>query len=147
MKLRELLLELRELLDRTEYGAWIDPQNKIHPVPHEGHQLFIEEYLVDQGYNPEQVVQLDYDQIYGIAFKLGFVRTMHEMDIPGGGITIEGSGKALKRVASIIMATAVQPDIKLIGVNKAVSGDATTSFKQFIMPTQREELKLYLQSG
>lgn len=148
MKLKELLLELRELLNRNEYGAWIDPQNKVHPVASAGHQLFVEEYLVDQGYDINQIQELGPDQIYNIAFKLGFIRTMHHVvDKTGVVIQIEGNGKALKRAATVLWPTATQPDIQMININKVVSGVGHTNFKPFSIPSDLKALRTFLEAG
>lgn len=146
MKLNELLLlELREILDRTDYGSWIDTSsNQVHPVDRQGgHGDFIMAKL-DQFGVPKQYIQSSHD-LYTIGYAHGYVRTYHR---PSDSLTVEGMDDALKRAARIIMASAVQPDVKQVVVSKYTDLEQTdhTNMKAFNMPSDRQALAQYLTS-
>jgi len=142
MKIQELLLELREILNRTVYGSWINANTgSIDDVKFEGdHVKYIRSHLAKWGI-PESYIKSS-DDYYTIGFAKGLVRTIYR---PEGTLTVDGLSKDLKKISPIILASAAQDDVNIVAVNKVNRlGDTTTNTKIFSMPRQRKELQLFL---
>lgn len=142
MKIQELLFELREVLNREMYGSWINANtSSIDDIKHEGdHAKYIKSHLIEWGI-PESYIKSSNDY-YTIGFAKGLVRTLYR---PKGTLTIDGLSKDIKKISSIILASAAQDDVNMVAVNKVNKlGDTTTNTKIFSMPRQRKELQLFL---
>jgi hypothetical protein len=141
----QVLLELSDKLKHNDsYGTWIDTNlMKIHRIPQQGgHVDFILSRLHQWGI-PETAIKKAEDY-YTVGFSKGLVRTVHR---PRFEIGVDGLKNDLKKIVPVIMATALQPDIKYVNVNKIMRlGDPGTSQKTFEMPGQRNELQFYLKS-
>lgn len=137
-----LLLELRELLDRTEYGYWIDPTNQPHPVETEGHYDWVEDNIPgaeasrDQGIDP-----------YFFAFDQGYVRVMHPHE---EGVNIEGTREAITRAARLIIPTIAQQDVEelMVDVIKQAGdpkdGRFVSNHYAFYFPKERRDAIAFL---
>lgn len=142
MKIQELLLELREVLNREMHGSWINANtSSIDDMKYEGdHAKYIKSHLIEWGI-PESYIKSS-DDYYTIGFANGLVRTLYR---PKGTLTIDGLSKDIKKISSIILASAAQDDVNTVAVNKVNKlGDTTTNTKIFSMPRQRKELQLFL---
>lgn len=76
MKLKLLIKEIvKQLIKEDENFAqplkfwWMDPHNEFHKVKFEEHRYWAEEYLKNHGYPI-----VDKQNIYGMMYKLGFIR-------------------------------------------------------------------------
>ncbi len=128
MKLKQLLLELREILDReTNYGYWIGPDNKLIPVEETyGHEAIAGEYMDSQGEH--------YMEPYTYMFQNGFVRISHENP---SYINVEGRKDDLKRVAHILAPTFSQPDItKAVLERLDEEGIGKLAYNTFRLPSE-----------
>jgi isopentenyldiphosphate isomerase len=143
MRIKELLLELREVLDRTYYGAWIDANTRqSHPIDKQGgHIDFIKTKLHEWGI-PEEYLQ-NTTQYYMVGYAHGWVRAQFR---PIDDAQFEGMASDLRKIGRIILATAVQPDVRVIRVTKFTDLEDTshTNFKTFTVPSEIPELKAYL---
>ena len=121
MKLKEIvLLEFKETLDRTVYGAWLDPNLNLHEVQREGHYDWMMPYL-KQNVPQEQISAATnehgmMDGVNHLAFNLGFIKFTHPPmgKRPSPTIQVDGLGQSIKRATNIIMQSAVQPNVKKI---------------------------------
>lgn len=144
MKVKELLLELRELLDRHgSYGAWIDANTgKVYPVKEAyGHQKFINRNL-----NKFEIPQPEYQSgvnsqvgFLTIAFHNNLIRVAHER---AHEINIQGKGEDIQKAARILIASIVQPDMDSAYINKKGGDD-----NRFALPKQRREAIQFINAG
>lgn len=144
MKLKELLLELAEVLDRHgTYGAWINSNTKeIYPLKKMGdHANFIDQKF---GAKYGQHLKTEEDR-YVLGFTAGLVRIAHGMP---KFVYVDGVAKDLKKVGSIIAATMAQPDVEEVYINKIPSLQQATSMNQktFHMPQDRGAALRYITS-
>ena len=105
MKIKELLLEYREIINRLVYGSWIDSETgQIYEVTNpQGHAELLMEIsdLLTQRVGEDIVNQ----SLYKAAYLANFVRLVHSK---GGRVTyrrgfeIESKKDAFKRVRNII---------------------------------------------
>lgn len=103
MKLKQILLELREVLDRYNlYGYWIDSSNKLHPVGYFGHRKWIEDNIPKENNR-----HIDYTDL----FLDGYVRVIHEHPEE---LAVEGTREGLKRALPLIVPSLVQDDLEEI---------------------------------
>lgn len=142
--MNEILLEYREILDRySHYGAWIDANTgQVIPIDGQGgHADYIKANLKKFGVPPQYITSpQDY---YTIGFAHNLVRVVHK---PTSSLNVEGMANDLKKVAKIIMASAVQDDVNEVIVSKYNNLDQTerTSGKPFLMPRDRTALMQYI---
>ena len=152
MKLRELLLEFTEKIDRTVYGAWLDSNQTPHEVPTENHHGWMLNYL-RQNIPKEQLNQATnehgmFDGVYQLGYQLGFLRLIHPpmRKRPSSTIQIDGTPEAIKRATQTIMVSASQPDVKQIHIVKH-RRPGVEDYKAFQIPTENNELRSFLQGG
>lgn len=143
LKFIDFLLEFKERLNRlSTYGAWIDTNtNKIYDMHDEGdHVEFVKTQLHNWGISPEYIHSTD--DYYTAAFANGFVRVNYQFR---STVIFDGMAKDIKKIAPIIMATAVQPDVNSVGINKIRHlGEVNTNMKFFSLPEQRKELQAFI---
>lgn len=108
MKVREILLELAEVLNRHgQYGAWIDSHTKeIYPVQQHKHAGYIEQHF------PESKRTDSYSYAF---MEMHWVRVEYSR---AGTLNIEGMDEDIQRIAPILIATIVQPDMDEVSVRK-----------------------------
>jgi hypothetical protein len=146
MKVRELLLEYREVLDRHgHYGAWINAETKeIQYVKKYRHMDFIEKTY------PESLSYAGPMGAGGYAFEHHLVRVEHSR---GSELNIEGVGSDIQKISRILIATIVQPDLDEINVHKHINlqtGQADS--KRFVVMgknerRERQEAIKFVQAG
>ena len=132
MKVREILLELAEILDRfANYGSWIDSNTgKIYPVEEFKHADFIEQNF------PESKKTSSYKY----AFANGLVRIVHKYKYELG---VEGTPEDIRKIARMIIATIVQPDMEEVNITHINSlGDRQS--KGFGLPEDRRAAIQYI---
>ena len=134
MKVREILLELAEILDRHgRYGSWIDSNTKkIYPVGEFEHAGFI-----DQNF-PESRGTGSYDY----AFANGLVRVVH----PQTELNVEGNPEDIKKISRMLIATIVQPDIEEVNITHTDSKGNRKS-KGFGLPEDRRAAINFINAG
>ncbi len=112
MKIKELLLEVREVLDRFIYGYWIGPRNELIPITTSfgGHEMYVREHLGPQF---ELGMHDRYDE-YALAHREGYIRIVH--DSPES-LSASGLAGDLRRVAPILLLSLRQPDIEYFYVD------------------------------
>jgi hypothetical protein len=143
VKVREILLELAEVLDRHsagQYGAWIDSNTgKIYYVEEFGHANFMERNF------PESKKT----DAYTHAYQIGLVRV--EFNRPQE-LNVEGKGKDIQKIARILIATITQPDMdecnieKISGVGYAPHRKGS-GYKGFGLPEDRRAAIQYINAG
>jgi hypothetical protein len=144
MKVREILLELSEILDRhASYGAWIDANTrKVHPIKEPyGHMKFINKM---RAYNPDmlKIPPSDNGEKAGyltVAFYNHLVRIVHERS---NELNIHGNGEDIQNIARILIASIVQSDMDSVYINKNGVQD-----NRFALPTQRREAINFINGG
>lgn len=133
MKVREILLELSEVLNRHgtgQYGAWIDSNSgKIHYVEEFGHADFMEKNF------PES----KRTDAYTHAYQIGLVRV--EFNRPQE-LNVEGKGEHIQNIARILISTIVQPDMDECNIEKVGKG-----MKGFGLPEDRREAIQFINAG
>ena len=146
MRAKEILRELREIMDRTKYGAWVDAKNmKVYPVDKYGHIDFIKKIAM-------QKHGLTFSDLDGLKdedfYKLGFGDHLVRVNFPERSrIGIEGTSADIQKVANILLATCVQPDVDVVYVDKHDTATADSSGnKVFFMPERRRDLMMYLKN-
>ncbi len=140
MKLQQLT-EAIEILDRSAYGYWIDPENHPHPVPYGGHADWVSKNIV-RNLSPEEQERMRDLLTYEKAFTLGYVRTEHS---DPERVVVEGVDKDIRRTLPIIMATAVQPDLFSLAVDvRGKDLRKTGTGKLFWLPRERSKLMKFL---
>ena len=94
MKLHELLLELKEILNRTEYGEWIDSNTgNVYLIEQfQGHEHWLETVFYPEILKKEPPSMLDNENSYMVALKYGLVRISHPVYYQ---LNIEGLTKAV----------------------------------------------------
>lgn len=134
MKLSELILEVAEKLDRSVYGAWISPDNRIIPIKDlELHSDWYRKNVMEKGKGLKQDYGgfLSMGTILQHAAERGWVRVAH----PKSVLFIDAYRKDLPRVANIIAPTLAQEDIQLVVINPMDEG--TEAAEEFKMPQDR----------
>jgi hypothetical protein len=144
MKVKELLLELSEVLDRQgTYGSWIDSNTKkIYPLNKMGdHAKFIDKKF---GEKYGEHLKTEEDR-YRLGFLAGLVRIAH--GIPKF-VYVDGVADSLKKVGPIIAGTLAQPDVEEVYINKIPSTKQLSHFDQktFHMPHDRGAALRYITS-
>jgi len=125
MKVREILLELAEILDRFKYyGSWIDSNTgNIYPVDEFKHAEFIEQRFRESKKT----------SAYEYAFANGLVRIVHKYKYELG---VEGKPEDIQKIARMLIATIVQPDMEEVNITHINSlGDRKS--KGFGLPEDR----------
>jgi hypothetical protein len=165
MKVKELLLELSEVLDRhSHYGAWIDSRtDEIYYVKEMGHPTFITD-VIEYG-TPEQNYGVKYvkyknielrvpsedeypygfteQDLYSIAFMNGLVRIVFE----GNNMGVEGQGEDIKHCARIIAASMAQPDFIMLYIEKFDAHGDKVASDSFEMPRHRRQAIKFINAG
>ena len=107
MKVREIILELREILDRTNYGCWYNPETtEVEYVRVHGHDQWMEEYLLK---SEGLVGGQDYETVFDEGIERGWVRIVFSEQ--GAVINIQGRSEAIRKGARTLLATCMQPDV------------------------------------
>ena len=135
MRAKEILRELREYMNHDDYGAWVDSgTGKIIPVKNKaGHAKAIERmYGVKVGSSAE-AYQVGYDHgLVRVGFKgleMGRQRGMY----------ISGKAEDMKKVAHILLASAMQPDVYVVMLDQV---DNPSAHKSFTLPAMRRKLMM-----
>ena len=82
------------------------------------------------------------EEYYTVRFAKGLVRAVYH---PKEVLTIDGLEPNIKKIKSMIIASAAQPDVKRVHINKVRQlGEKGTNMKTFEMPGQLRELRAYL---
>jgi hypothetical protein len=125
MKVREILLELAEVLDRhSHYGEWIDANTKkIFPVDTYGHEDFIKNNK-DKLEIPQNVYAFN-----EVGFHNNLVRVMHK---PASSINVQGKSNDIEKIANILVASIIQPDVDSAYIDKIGKGS-----ERFELPADR----------
>ena len=148
MKVRELLLELAEVLNRhASYGSWIDSNTgKIYPVEKMGgHAKFIISKLKEYGF-PAHLANSE-ENLYVVGFKKGLVRITH---LRPHSLTAEGMGEDIKSIVRILAASMAQQDLSSIHIDKVmniVNALDNTDSRSFSLPEQRREAIQFINAG
>lgn len=135
MKVWELLLELREYLNRHEnYGAWIDSNTgKIHHVKNDfEHAEFIEQNF------PESKKT----DAYTYALENGLVRVAFNKD--KDELNIEGTPESIRKSARIILSTIGQEDVHRVNIAHTDPKNWDRNERGFNLPNQRQEAQAYI---
>lgn len=141
MRVREILLELAEVLDRHQYGSWIDSNTKkIHPVGREEHLDFIKAH--QDYFRPDQVKKYNsqMNNMYHAAFEKGYVRIEHSRP---GELNVQGNGADIAKIAPMIIASIVQPDMEEVNIEKDDKGQ----YQGYGLPEDRREATQYIRAG
>lgn len=142
MKLHEIvLLEIREILDRSIYGQWIDSNTgKVHPVHDKfGHDVWLKEVLY-----PKLGVEYPRDKSvdpYKEAYKHGFVRVAHSR---AEDVHVSGFLKDIKKIKRILAATAMQEDVYNVSIDYMDDSGHYESIR-FMFPYERKKFIEFLQ--
>lgn len=135
-----LLLELREILDRyAHYGHWIGPNNEVHPVGGEQHRTWLRMNLLPK-LDPQVSKQ---DNLYSLAFKLGFVRLEHQ---DPGTLSVEGFAKDLTRAYRILRQSFAQDDLDAVRVDVIPDRGASRDYRIFYLPNDKSKLMSFFTS-
>jgi len=126
MKVRELLLELAEILDRhSSYGAWIEANSgKIHPVESHGHGKYLKQHFPHKS-----------------AFDYNLVRIVHANR---GELNVQGKAQDIQKIARIIISTIVQPDMDSLHIRKMDNPDGR---RFFALPEDRRAAIQFINAG
>jgi DNA primase large subunit len=148
MKLNELLLlELRELLDRTIYGEWIDSNTgEIYPIEQRyGHENWLETHFYPSILNKESPSLIDNEDMYDTAFEYGMVRVSHPVFYQ---LNVEGFKEPIKRVNRIIAVSLPQEDLQHFTVNIITKKGQkyTRQHKSFRLPPERAAAQDFLKN-
>lgn len=141
----QMLLELREILDRSRYGCWIDSKTmQIHYVEDYKHVTFLKNYMLKHNLAPaESIKQAHNDLVYQTGFSLGWVRVVTETNHVIG---IEGLKKSIEKVAIILLSSCMQPGVVRVHVDRKETAGAPPSGKTFSLPERRRDLMMYLKN-
>ena len=116
MKLKHILFEFREIIDRYgNYGQWIDTRTgDIHPVKDEfGHVKFLSQNH-EELFKGANLDLNDVPNLYVAAYQNGFVRVTHPAH--DREVAFTGHPETLKRALSIILPTAAQRDLDFVSI-------------------------------
>lgn len=129
---QQLLLELKEILDRySNYGHWIDATDK-EIVPAE--KQYTHYYLLLHHFLPKWGMDKDTHEIDEYdAFDRDLVRIVHQQK---DQLQVQGYEDNIKRVANIILATALQPDIEVVVLDMLDDADDNV----YHMPHDKQRL-------
>jgi hypothetical protein len=140
MKVREILLELSEVLDRhSYYGAWIDANTgKVYPIKEAyGHLKFINHHKT---YGDLKIPPSKPNAGYlTVAFYNNLIRVAHDR---AHEMNIQGNGEDLQKAARILIASIVQPDVDSVYINKAGGED-----NRFGLPEDRRAAIQFINAG
>lgn len=143
MKLKELiLLELREILDRSIYGQWVDSNTgQVYPVRDKfGHEVWLKDVFY-----PKIGARFPHDTMandpYQPAYKHGMVRLAHSRP---GDIHVSGFLKDIKKIKRILTATAMQEDVDDISIDYMDDSGHFESIR-FMFPFERKKFIEFLQ--
>jgi hypothetical protein len=143
MKIKEILLELREILNRTDYGAWINTNTQeIYPVTKQGGHIDFITIKLPEWNIPKEYLK-NSNLYYYVGYAHGLVRAVFK---PSTDIQFEGMAKDLRKISRMIVVSAAQPDVQIVRINKLhdLEDAGHSNFKTFIMPNELNELKTYL---
>ena len=130
MRASEILLELRDPFNQHKYyGAWVDSKTKkVWPVKSHGHQTAIPHILHTPITSPQ----------YEDGYEAGLIRLVFD----GSTFIIDGRSEDIHRIAPMLIAGAVQPNVGEVLVEMHI-GDKVIN-KTFELPTDRITMMKFL---
>lgn len=140
----QLLLELREVLDRQYYGAWIHADTKkIQYIDKMQHVQTMQVKLIDDyGLPPNEVRSANRDKIYSLGFATNHVRIVFA---GWESIQIEGVKDDIVKISQMLLASCLQSNVDTVWVDRHDTPESPShGNKGFDMPVDRRNLMMFL---
>jgi len=140
MKVREILLELSEVLNRQQhYGYWIEADTgKLHPVQDEEHVDYMKRHLAGTGDHSH--ANKPPHEVYDKGFEMGWVRVNHNSPYE---LNVQGKASDIQQIARILAPTIAQREMESAYIDKV----DTNKSGRFDLPEERRSAIQFINKG
>ena len=146
MKVKEIILELREILKSQHYGAWLNSNTKeAYYVDEYQHRPMLRD-IIRQEYDidTEEEWGEDGNPANQFAFSVGYIRLVFGAG-GGSGMENEGTRESFTKASAVLLASVLQQGIDRITMDLRTPEDGTyLGHKTFMLPNERRELMMFI---